>query len=743
MGIFDYFTRRTSTDKVEVAHLEQELKDLRLKIGQMTKSSASIQATVKERRRTLSKPLMYRTRSDKGSIFGRATNQEYIGPAYDLGEIARAIDVEPYINQSVRKHREQILKEGFHFSGIDESMVRYLNQRIFEMELVSNVSFEQVIREFTTNLIAYGTAFIVLKRDDERSSGAPIRLYGKTLQPIAAIYPMDSTSVTVKLNKHGHPVKWRQTIENSTDPEKDTIEFDASDVILATMDKKAGFVFGTPYILPVLDDVRSLRRLEETAEVIAQKYAYPIYHFKVGEKDNPAMILDDGTSEIDIVRGEVENLPAEGGIVTSHRVESDTLGDKTALLNVEPYMKYFEERVMGGLRLSDVDLGRVSASKASATTVSQGLQDSARDFQAVLSDVLSKQLLLGLLLEGGFDVTIDNVVKFKFEMINREEERSQQTHGQDLYLGGTLTVNEYRKEYLNKEALTPEEELQTSPGMKHEQAKELAKMAAAQAAATSAASQGSTAIKNKTANKNRPANQNGQKSTKTRITANNNFEKERETFKNIQLAALLNCKESVFDFFNKHGIGGVSSSDDKFDCTTKEEELAAIFSAFVAFATTSSRDYLTSVIECGVEDCMNSMDIIGPYTISKKLLDRFFKNYIEKGYKKLSKLAIDSIDTNKTLAGISAELSPAVAIASIFDQLSEDLKFTTNRQIDISYRYGYVRSAKSHGYKTVYFTSIDGEEEDKEISLTNRDIPYSILLNTNSQSEFCVELGEK
>ena len=44
---------------------------------------------------------------------------------------------------------------------------------------------------------------------------------------------------------------------------------------------------------------------------------------------------------------------------------------------------------------------------------------------------------------------IDNMIKFEFEMINREEERSQQTHGQDLYLGGTLTVNEYRKEYLN------------------------------------------------------------------------------------------------------------------------------------------------------------------------------------------------------------------------------------------------------------------------------------------------------
>ena len=737
MGIFDIFKR--PVNDIEVDGLKKELEDLRLKVGEMSKSSASIQAAIKEKRKTLSKPLMYRTRGDNGSVFGRVTNQDYIGPVYDLAEIARAIDVEPYINQSVRKHREQILKEGFHFTGPEDEMVSYLRKRIFEMELVSGVSFEQVIREFTTNLVTYGTGFIVIKRDEDRSSGSPIRMYGKTLKPSAALYPMDPTSVSVKLNKHGHPVRWRQTIENSTNPEKDTIEFDAADIIMATMDKKAGFVFGTPYILPVLDDVRSLRRLEEVSEVIAQKYAYPIYHFKVGEKDNPAMILDDGTSEIDLVRGEVTNLPTEGGIVTSHRVESDILGDKTALLNIEPYMKYFESRVMGGLRLSDVDLGRVSASKASATTVSQGLQDSARDFQAVLADVLTKQLLLPLLLEGGFDVDIDNIVQFEFEMINREEERSQQTHGQDLYLGGTLTVNEYRKEYLNKEALTPEEELQTSPGIKHEQAKELAKMAAAQAAA----SQATTAIKNKTANKSRPTNQNGTKSTKTRITANNNFEKEREIFKNLQIAALLSCKESVNDFFVKHGLGGVKSSDDQHDNTTKEQELISIFEAFTTFAFINGRESLTLVIEAGIDDCMNSMEILGPYSIAKKLQDRFFKNYIEKGYKKLSKLAIDLLDNNPTLAGLSSETSAAMAISSIFDQLIEDLKFISNRQLDISYRYGFVRTAKSHGYKTVNFVNTDGEEDDKIVSLTTRDIPYSILLNTNSQSKFCVELGEK
>ena len=137
MGIFDFLKTKDIQSDSEISSLQEELKDLRLKVGQMTKSSAEVKSAIKERRKTLSKPLMYRTRGDKGSIFGRVTNQDYIGPAYDLGEIARSIDVEPYINQSVRKHREQILKEGFHFSGVDEEMVRYLNQRIFEMELVS------------------------------------------------------------------------------------------------------------------------------------------------------------------------------------------------------------------------------------------------------------------------------------------------------------------------------------------------------------------------------------------------------------------------------------------------------------------------------------------------------------------------------------------------------------------------------------------------------------------------------
>ena len=47
--------------------------------------------------------------------------------------------------------------------------------------------------------------------------------------------------------------------------------FSAEDVIFISLDKNTGFTFGTPYIVPVLDDVRALRRLEEIAEIVGGK----------------------------------------------------------------------------------------------------------------------------------------------------------------------------------------------------------------------------------------------------------------------------------------------------------------------------------------------------------------------------------------------------------------------------------------------------------------------------------------
>jgi hypothetical protein len=750
MGIFDFFNKKPAPNKV--TDLQQEVEDLKLALSRTVSNQNQIQAAVKERRKTLAKPLMYRTSTESGGLVGRNNAGEYIGPIYDLGEIARAIDVEPYVNQSVRKHREAILKEGFTFAGKDEEMITYVKNRLFEMELISGVTTAQVIREFTTNLVAYGTAFIVLKRDDERSSGAEIRMYGKTLDPMAAIYPMDPTSVSVYLNKHGHPVKWKQTIDSSTNPDRNTIFFEASDVIVATMDKKPGFVFGTPYVLPVLDDVRSLRRLEEIAEIISQKHAFPLYHFKVGEKDSPAMVLDDGTSEIDLVRNEAENLPTEGGIVTSHRVEIKNVGGETATMDVNPYLQYFESRVLAGLRLSELDLGRGNASKSSAQSISQGLEDSAKDFQAVIADILTNYLVLPILLEGGYDVTVENMVHFEFPMINREEERARQMHGTQMFAQDVMSTQEFRRDYLGKEPLGEEEIQDTMLEKKHAKDLALAKLQAEQAAAArkeSQANKSASSASKTTSNAASPRNQHGTKPTRTRITANNSYAREDKLYKSIQRANMIDCQNFIADFISKHGVGGVSSSDDPLDCTTKEDELKALFDAYVTFSTKSAREYLEAIMASGCDNAMTQMDIIGAYAMPRKLKDRFFKNYIEKSLSKLSRLGIDLVQNDSVLAGISTGNLPAVSISSIFEQLIQELDYLVEKHTSMAYRYGFVRAAKSHGYKSIVFYPTSdtcdscSDVDEVVISLATRDIPYSLLLNTHSDCKFLVGLGEK
>ena len=91
----------------------------------------------------------------RSNFRGLGGTGQFVKPIYDLAEVARAADVEPYVDQSIRKHRETILKEGYEISGPDDQMVQYIKNRLFDMALISGIPTELWIRESVTNLIKY------------------------------------------------------------------------------------------------------------------------------------------------------------------------------------------------------------------------------------------------------------------------------------------------------------------------------------------------------------------------------------------------------------------------------------------------------------------------------------------------------------------------------------------------------------------------------------------------------------
>jgi len=479
--------------------------DLKAKISDPTTSRAGVGAAVRQLSRVRPRTLSYKKNS-----YGRSSGEWQDG-IYDLVEISRAADTESLLSVSFRHHRELLLKEGFKIKGTDPTALRILKLRLSEIESVSNRTFASIVREIATDLIKFHSSFLYKRRDINRSSGGRIKMFGKKLDPIAALEPVDPTSMQVKQNKSGGIIGWRQYI-----PEQgEDVKFDPDEIICITMDKKTGFVFGTPFCLPVLDDILTLRRLEELVDVIATKFAFPLVHYKVGTEKLPAQEYTDENggfySEIDLVKDTLGTLPSEGSIVTSERHEIIVLGAEGNAMDLNPYLNYFKGRVMAGLRLSGVEVGESdSTSKGSAVVITKNMVDAVKDYQEVLADAISFYLFREILLEEGFDVNEANQVYLVFAPVDQEEQRAKENQAMALYQGHALTQDEMR-DRMDMEAITDEEMKNTYLHMVE------IPLAEAQGEIQRKASE---AQANLTANKNRPANQSGKKATKTKVTKN-------------------------------------------------------------------------------------------------------------------------------------------------------------------------------------------------------------------------------
>jgi len=669
-------------------------KDIKLSI--QGARGGDIVKALENRTKMLGRVRGYEYKGPSGGSFNRQNNSRFSAPVYDLSEIARAADIEPYITQSIRKHREQILKEGYQVSGVDEEFVTYVKDRLFEISLLTGITTETWVRELVTNLVTYHNAYLIFRRDKKRSSGKPTKVYGKEREPIAGIFVGDPTTMEVKVDRYGTPRKWRQHIEGVNDTDAIiTKEYNIEDVVHITVDKKTGFTFGTPYLLPVLDDIRALRKLEEVAIIVASKEAFPLYHYKVGTENKPAIYYEGGDNEVDQAHAEVQNLPAQGYIVTSERHEIKLVSREGAALDLSPYLDYFEARVIAGLRLSPLDLGRGGgASRGTATNINKGLQDSAKDYQQVISDIISNFVILPLLLEGAKDVTEETLVRFTFPTIDREEERASQNHGLQLYMGNAITTSEFRKQYLNKQALTDEEEADCNRCKDHEQAKELAQMQAA-AKAASSSSTGSDvgkAVRATISNKGQPANQSGVKPAKSRFKANDYVSK-------------------VIDVYAVHKSSIINNIN---DFTKDDGVIEEIFRDFVKSSVEVSREFIDQSIEEGYLKAKKQYEAEYPdedvdfEEIGNRAKDRFYANFVTKSYWKTItpyKSQINSFlerdeDNNLDTASI-------VGCLSIIEQ---KVKILIRDQLITAERFGFIKFAKKIGSKTIDLVNPDTQD---------------------------------
>lgn len=377
------------------------------------------------------------------TVYGRDFFQS---SEYNLIEIGRIEDVESYVRQAYSKKVGLMFKSGYSLTGPNPKTINYITRRLAQLEQAQGKPFGILLREIGYDLVKYHNAYLVKVRRLQASGGQRRRDHrtGKMLDPVAAYFRMSPETVWIKRDIFGNVLQYRQQTSHGVKQ----IYFEPENVIHIYKDRKGGFAVGTPPLVPVLDDIRALRRLEENIELLVYQHLFPLLHYKVGTEDRPAGVLPTGESEIDVVRAQIESMPAEGCIVTPERHDISIIGAEGRALRADAYLNHFKQRVFAGLGMSAMDFGESgTANRSTAERLSRALIDNVKDYQEVLASFINHEIITELLLEstwGAEALEPENLVRFVFAEIDEDSKIKRNSNTINLYQSNLITESEAR-----------------------------------------------------------------------------------------------------------------------------------------------------------------------------------------------------------------------------------------------------------------------------------------------------------
>lgn len=373
----------------------------------------------------------------KDPSMGNAS-RDYEQPEFGFDEVDKAYDIEPYVRQAVDKYIELIFKEGWQLVSKNPDAAEYIKKRFNLMALATNIPTEILFIEIAEDLVKYSNAIVVKIRDDNYKFPSNIKVIklASDLPPVAGYVPVNIKTMTALRDETGVIKAWKQTVGN-----KEKV-FKPRDVIHFYYRRDKGEIFGTPFLLPVIEDIKSLRQIEENVLRLIYRNIFPFLHYKIGDKDRPATDM-----EINAFKQEIESMALEAGIVTHERCEIKPIALDN-IIDAYKYLTYFEDRVFTGLGVPKVLMGRGdTANKSTSDNLTVQMHDKIKAYQKVMSTFINNFMILELLYEGGFDPISnpDDMVYFEFNEIDIDLEIKKQNHAVFLYEHYAITEDEMRR----------------------------------------------------------------------------------------------------------------------------------------------------------------------------------------------------------------------------------------------------------------------------------------------------------
>jgi hypothetical protein len=361
---------------------------------------------------------------------------------YEMQEPFGIYDTEVYVKQAVNRRMSLMFRNGYEIISEREEHVDYINRRIENCAYVMRETFDSFLKNIIRNLLLSSNCF-VLKIRKESAAGVK-KAKGTKKEPVAGFSIIPSHTIWPYL-KDGEIVKWRRFYETG----QPYVDYDVDDIHHFKWDRKTGQIGGTPRTVGVRDDIFALRRLEENIELLFINHLFPLFHVKVGTEAAPATYAMDGSSEADLIKFQIENMPKEGVFVTDERVSVDVVGAKSESLDPKPIIDHYKSRIYIGLGMSALDMGEgADATRATADNISQNLKDAIKEDCENISSQLQMTIFRDWLLEAPYSMSFAGAVastKLVFHEIDLDNRIKEENHVMALFNNHLITEPEARK----------------------------------------------------------------------------------------------------------------------------------------------------------------------------------------------------------------------------------------------------------------------------------------------------------
>lgn len=372
----------------------------------------------------------------------------FLEPETDLSVIEKAYNTEAYVRQGIDKYIDKMFKAGWKFVGKNSATVEYIKTRFAYMAEATGIPTDTLFMEYCEDVVKFSNAIIAKARMTDQAQLPPnvtVTEYAGR-KPVVGYFPLNVTTMTVNRDKLGIVIEWQQEVEGGDG----AVKYAKEDIIHTYYKRTKGNAFGTPFVTPVLDDIRALREAEDNVLKMLYRNINPFYHVAIGSEEYPA---DD--TEITAAKNEIEGMSVDGGLVTSERWNIKAIAaDK--VIDADPYLKYFEERVFSGMGVSATMYGRGdSANKSTSDNQSAEFIDRVKAFQKIVGADVDQYMIMELLYEGGFDPILnpDDMVHFVFNEIDIDMQVKLENHAMYKYEHNCITEDEMRQ-LLGLDAIT-------------------------------------------------------------------------------------------------------------------------------------------------------------------------------------------------------------------------------------------------------------------------------------------------